>query len=128
MTASIARLLAGLAVSATILVAGASSANAHATLVRCTIAPNAVLAAAPHLLTCSFAEGVNPRGSFVHVFSATSDKAQADLDNSQVSFTNARQIVLGLPKLAPGAYTVLWYTVSADDGHKAGGAFNFTIK
>jgi methionine-rich copper-binding protein CopC len=128
MTAPISRVLGGLGMIATVLVAGAASASAHATLVRCTIAPNAVLAAAPHQVTCTFAEGVNPRGSFVHVFSATSDKAQADLDNSQVSFTNAKQIVLGLPKLAPGAYTLLWYTVSADDGHKAGGAFTFSIK
>jgi methionine-rich copper-binding protein CopC len=128
MTTPIVRVLASLGVIAIVLVAGPSSANAHATLVRCTIAPNTVLAAAPHSLTCTFAEGVNPRGSFVHLFSATSDRAQVDLDNSQVSFTNAKRIVVGLPKLAPGAYTVLWYTTSADDGHKAGGSFNFSIK
>jgi methionine-rich copper-binding protein CopC len=128
MTTPFVRLLAGFGMIAVILASGASSVSAHATLERCTIASNAVLAAAPRQVACTFAEGVNPRGSFVHVFSATSDKAQVDLDNSQVPFTNAKQIVLGLPKLAPGAYTLLWYTVSADDGHKAGGAFNFSIK
>ncbi|HVA89708.1 MAG TPA: hypothetical protein VNL71_07680 [Chloroflexota bacterium] len=34
---------------------------------------------------------------------------------------------LRLPKLRKDAYGILWFTISADDGHKAGGYFTFTI-
>jgi hypothetical protein len=33
-----------------------------------------------------------------------------------------------LPRGPKGPYTVLWFTASADDGHKTGSAFNFTVK
>ena len=103
-------------------------AAAHATLGRCNLGTNAVVAVAPKILTCAFAEGVDPRGSSIHVFEAGGDHAQVDLGNSTVSFTNAKQITLGLPKLGAGAYTVLWYTISADDGHRAGGWFAFSVR
>jgi methionine-rich copper-binding protein CopC len=46
-----------------------------------------------------------------------------------VSFKNAKQMTVGLPKKLPkGGYLFMWYTVSADDGHKAGGSFTFTVK
>lgn len=104
------------------------SAQAHASLVKCNIAKNAALAAAPKTLTCTFAEGIKPKGSFIGVFEAAGDGAEIDNANSTVSFTNAHQIGLALPKLAKGAYIVMWYTISADDGHRAGGAFSFRIK
>jgi methionine-rich copper-binding protein CopC len=128
MNGRIFRTLPATALLAGALAVAAGAAQAHATLVSCTIAPNAALSAVPRTLSCTFAEGVNPRGSFVRIFEATGDKAEVDSGNSQVSFTNARQITLAVPKLARGAYAVLWYTVSADDGHKAGGSFSFTVK
>jgi len=103
-------------------------AQAHATLVKCSIAPGAVLSSSPKMLTCTFAEGVNPKGSLLGVFEATGDKGSVDAGNSQVSFSNVKQMSVGLPKLGAGVYGVLWYTVSADDGHKAGGYFTFSIK
>ena len=47
---------------------------------------------------------------------------------SAVSFSNAKQITVGLPELAKGPYYDFWFTISADDGHKAGGVMPFAIK
>ncbi len=104
------------------------SAQAHASLVKCTIAKGAALKAAPRTLACTFAEGVNPKGSFLRVVEAAGDGAEVDMGNSTVSFSNAHQMTVGLPKLARGPYYVMWFTVSADDGHRAGGVMPFSVK
>ena len=109
-------------------IAAPRMASAHATLASCNLAPHAVVAMAPRTLSCTFAEGVSPRGSLIHVFEAGGDHAQVDLGNPEVSFANAKQITVGLPKLGSGSYTVLWYTISADDGHRAGGWFAFSVR
>jgi methionine-rich copper-binding protein CopC len=110
-------------------VAYVSTAQAHATLVSCNgLHKNQVLSAVPKVLTCTFAEGVNPKGSFMGIFEATGDGGEDDKENSQVSFSNAHQMTVTVPKLAKGQYLFIWFTISADDGHRAGGAFPFTIK
>ena len=116
------------------LVLGVSSllprvVEAHASLVKCAGVPRgAVLAKLPKVLTCTFAEGVNPKGSFMRIVEATGDGGEDDLGNSAVSFSNAHQMTVGVPKLAKGTYYLMWFTISADDGHKAGGVLPFTIK
>jgi methionine-rich copper-binding protein CopC len=107
-------------------------ASAHASLVRATIRPGQVFArtAYPRVLTAVFAENVDPKGSFIHVFEADprGDHALADRDNVAFPFKNPKEMTVGLPTGLRGTYTVLWYTVSADDGHKAGSTFTFTIR
>ena len=104
-------------------------AQAHASLVNCNgLKRGQVLAALPKVLTCTFAEGVNPTGSFMRIVEAVGDGGEDDLGNSQVSFANAHQMTVGVPKLDKGPYYLMWFTVSADDGHKAGGVLPFTIK
>lgn len=104
-------------------------ALAHASLVTSSIRPGAVLHSAPRTLSAIFSEDVNPRGSFLRVFENVGDHAEIDLGNSQVSFKNARQMTVSLPAhLAKEQYMVMWYTISATDGHHAGSAFTFTIK
>jgi methionine-rich copper-binding protein CopC len=80
------------------------------------------------VLSCTFAEGVNPKESYIRVFEATGDGGEVDLGNSQVSFSNVHQMTVGLPKLPKGQYLLGWFTISAGDDHKAGGSFTFTIK
>jgi methionine-rich copper-binding protein CopC len=120
-----------LAAAAVILGAGAAlplHAQAHASLVKCNIAKGTALKTAPKTLICTFAEGLNPRGSSLRVVEAVGDGAEDDAGNSSVSFSNAHQMTVGLPKLNKGPYYVMWFTVSADDGHKAGGVMPFSIK
>ena len=103
-------------------------ASAHASLSRCAgIAPGAKLISSPKTITCTFAEGVNPKGSFIRVVEASGDGAQDDRGDSAVSFSNAKQMTVSVPKLAKGTYYLMWFTISADDGHRAGGVLPFSI-
>jgi len=103
-------------------------ASAHASLIKCFgIVPGAKLSTSPRAITCAFAEGVNPRGSFIRVVEAGGDGAQDDKGDSAVSFSNAKQMTVSVPKLTKGAYYLMWFTVSADDGHRAGGVLPFSI-
>ncbi|HVA92754.1 MAG TPA: copper resistance protein CopC [Chloroflexota bacterium] len=101
-------------------------AGAHATLVHCNVARDSRLTAAPKTLSCIFAEGVQPKGSFVDIV-AGDDGGVLNPKDSQVSFSNPKEMDLPLPKLNKGTYGILWFTISADDGHKAGGYFTFII-
>ena len=103
-------------------------AQAHASLVKCAGIPSgAKLVASPKAITCTFAEGLNPNGSFIKVVEASGDGAEDDKGDSVVSFSSAKQMTVGLPKLGKGAYYLMWFTVSADDGHRAGGVLPFSI-
>ena len=110
----------------------ANVASAHASLVRANIKPGQIFAhnAYPRVLTAFFAENVNPKGSWVHVFEGDpkGDHGMVEPNNVQFPFKNPKEITVGLPRGFKGLYTVIWFTTSADDGHKAGSAFNFTVK
>ncbi len=125
----VARILASGSLLLSGLVVFAGTAEAHAFLESCKGLPrNGVVTSVPKVLTCTFAEGVNPKGSFVKIVEATGDGGEDDLGNSAVSFSNAHQMTVSVPKLAPGKYYLMWFTISADDGHKAGGVLPFTVK
>lgn len=104
------------------------AAQGHASLVKCAGIPaGARLRASPRAIACTFAEGVNPKGSFLKVVEATGDGAEDDRGDSAVSFSNAKQMTVSLPKLGKGTYYLMWFTISADDGHKAGGVLPFSV-
>src|ERR1035437_1489401 len=128
MPARLRRTLAITSLLAGTMAVTTGTAHGHATLARCSIAPQTTLRVLPKMLTCTFVEEVNPCGSFIGIFQATGDHAGMDAANSQVSFANAKQITLSMPKLAKGSYAVLWVTVSANDGHRAGGSFVFSLR
>ncbi len=125
--------VAGAAGAAGVLILSATGvASAHASLVRANIRPGEVFAANayPRTLTGFFAENVTPSSSFLHVFEAdpTGDHALVDTGKNSFPFKNPKEIEATLPKGLKGVYTVMWYTVSADDGHTAGFTFTFTVK
>jgi methionine-rich copper-binding protein CopC len=126
------------AVAAGILVAlsglpFAGIASAHASLVRANIAPGQVFTQKtyPRLVTAFFAENIDPKGSFIHVFEGDpkGDHGAVDLENLNFPFKNPKEITVGLPsKGLKGLYTLMWFTKSADDGHIAGNSYTFTIR
>jgi methionine-rich copper-binding protein CopC len=132
MTTVYRRALAAGLLAGTLVLSMAGIASAHASLVRANIKPGQVFAhnAYPRTLTAFFAENVNPRGSWVHVFEGDpkGDHGMVEPGSVQFPFKNPKEITLGLPKGLKGLYTVIWFTTSADDGHKAASAFNFTVK
>ncbi len=128
----ITRLLVVCALSGALAFSFAGVASAHASLVKANIKPGQVFTSStyPRLLTAYFAENVNPKTSWVHVFEGdpAGDHGLVDLNNEAYPFKNPKEITVGLPKGLKGLYTVMWFTQSADDGHMAGNAFTFTIK
>lgn len=120
------------ALAVIIILSVAGIASAHASLVRANIKPGQVYAsnAYPRVLTAFFAENVNPKASWVHVFEGdpAGDHGMVDLGNEGFPFKNSKEITVGLPKGLKGPYTVIWFTKSVDDGHIAGNSFTFTVK
>ncbi|MHB8575103.1 MAG: CopD family protein [Dehalococcoidia bacterium] len=117
-------MLVVLAVIAGNLAARPAAISAHAVLLRSDPAQNARLTAAPARVDLFFSESLDHRFSAVHVV-GTSGVRQ---EKSRAQFTaDPTEMVLMLPALAPGFYTVSWTTVSSVDGHLLQGTFPFTL-
>ena len=96
----------------------------HARYVSSDPAANAIVKAAPSVVTIHFAEPVSPSGSGIVVYDAkgqvVSQAARADTND----LTTMR-----VPMKGDGSevYLVYWHTVSATDGDPDVGAFNFFV-
>ncbi len=100
-------------------------ASAHAILVHSDPAADAILATPPARVRMWFTEGLNALTSRAIVV----DTANREVDNrdSDVTGSDAREMVVSLPLLRAGTYVVFWRTQSADDGHVTSGSFIFRI-
>ncbi|HZQ36182.1 MAG TPA: copper resistance protein CopC [Dehalococcoidia bacterium] len=103
----------------------ARPALAHAIFVSAAPAPGSQLRSAPGQLRIEFSEPLNAGQSGVTV-SGSSGRPVTDRP-SGVDPANNRALVLPLPVLAPGVYTVDWHTVSLVDGHLRRGVYSFTV-
>lgn len=105
------------------LAAGSAPAGAHAFLEHASPAVGSRVAAPPATLDLSFTEGVVPHFSSVAVL----DPAGRPIRTGQLrAADNGRNLVVPLPPLPPGTYTVVWH-VTSQDTHKTEGKFNFTV-
>ena len=111
--------LAGLAVL--LVLAGASPAAAHATLVRSDPAQGAVLESAPEQVRFTFSEHVSLLPDGVRVF----DAAGEELDADATARGEQLDVELG-DDLADGTVVVVWRVVS-EDGHPISGSLAFSI-
>lgn len=102
-------------------------ASAHALLVESQPADGAVLDDAPDRVRATFSEELDSGLSTMRVFDAGG--AQVDNGDGGVDLDDLDHLsmVLTLPPLPPGTYTVRWNVTSADDGDDTEGAFSFTI-
>lgn len=105
------------------LAAGLSSAGAHAFLEHASPPVGSRVATAPATLDLSFTEGVVPHFSSVEVLGPS---GQALHTGAPHSGKGARELIVPLPPLAPGQYTVMWH-VTSQDTHKTEGRFSFTV-
>jgi copper transport protein len=106
------------------LVAG-QSAGAHALLWQSSPDSGAVLRAAPRAVVLTFTEPPDAALSAVQVLDSTGHVVRGGPAQRVAGQPLALQVPLGaLPR---GVYTVAWRTVSATDGHVAGGMFSFGI-
>jgi copper transport protein len=113
-----------------VVVAGATSAFAHAGFVSSDPAPGQVLETAPPSVSITFSEPPDPELSFVKVLDAGGGVvAQGGnvTDGEPLERTGERTISLPLDDLSDGVYTVSWQAVSTADGHITTNAFAFGV-
>ena len=105
----------------------APTAAAHALLIASQPGVDATVAQSPRQILITFSEPVDPTLSKVQVFD-TQGRPQAGVASSQPVAGNQQQLRVPLKRPLPnGVYTIEWQTVSALDGHFAGGTYAFGI-
>ncbi|MER8183418.1 FixH family protein [Kitasatospora sp. NPDC094015] len=114
-----------LGIVAALLIGGAGTASAHATLVNTDPAQNSVVPTAPSAVTLTFSEGVSLSADSVRVLDPTGQAVDSGDPAHPDGKADAARV--GLKSgLANGTYTVAWRAVS-EDSHPVGGAFTFSI-
>jgi hypothetical protein len=116
-------LVAGV-MAASLSPAAIPQALAHAHLQTANPAAGSTVNAAPADLTCNFTEALEPKFSQLEVRDASGKRV--DTGDMHLAPGNAKQMMIGLPKLRAGVYTVIWHATSVDT-HKTEGRFTFTV-
>ncbi|PWK65078.1 copper transport protein [Streptomyces sp. CG 926] len=117
--------LALLAAVFALLVGGAGSASAHASLSGSDPADSSVLKEAPRQVTLTFTESVTFSEDSVRVLSPENQRVNPAPAEHVDGKGNTARVQLS-DGLSEGTYTVAWRVVSAD-GHPISGAFVFSI-
>jgi len=99
-------------------------ASSHAFLERATPSAGSDVAASPFEVSLTFTEGVEPLFSTVEMRDASG--ATVPTGKPHVAPGSNRRLVIELPKLSPGTYTVIWHATSVDT-HKTEGSYRFTV-
>jgi len=118
-------LVQGGVIAALAILCFALTAEAHA-LVRASDPEDGVsLDRAPSAVTITFTEAPDPRLSLIHILNSSGQAVEKGSVQSVAG--DPLKLTVALGTLSNGVYTVNWRTVSAVDGHVAGGAFAFGI-
>jgi len=96
----------------------------HAALVKSSPARRATLGQAPPRVELTFSERLEPAYSTVAVLDAKGQ--QVDLRDAALTRGDSRRLVVSLPPLPAGSYTVKFRVLSVD-GHVVESEFPFTI-
>ncbi|MGZ9226288.1 MAG: copper resistance protein CopC [Anaerolineales bacterium] len=103
----------------------ATSASAHALLVRSNPSANAVLEQPPVQVELFFSEPLEPQLSSISVID--SNNLIVDAGDARVDTSDPRRMTVTLHSLADGVYTVTWKVLSTIDGHQTVGTFPFAV-
>jgi len=98
---------------------------AHALLVRSIPDANASLKTAPAQVELFFSETLDATFSSITVLN--SEGTAIDNGDSRVDSADPTHLVVSIPSLPDGVYTVSWKALSATDGHLTTGAYPFAI-
>jgi methionine-rich copper-binding protein CopC len=98
--------------------------SAHAVLERAEPSVGSVVPTPPSQLVLTFTEGVEPLFTTVKVRDPTG--ADLAIGKPRTEPGNDRKLVVQLPVLGRGKYTVIWRATSVDT-HKTEGSFQFTV-
>lgn len=102
----------------------ASPAFAHAFLQRADPPVGSTVAASPPELSMQFTEGVEPVFSKIEVDGPNG--AAVATGKPHLAPDDNRRLIIDLPKLPPGTYTVIWHATSVDT-HKTEGNYKFSV-
>jgi len=104
-----------------------TTAAAHALLIRASPAVNGTVTQSPGRLLLTFSEPVDPSLSHVQVVDTQGRPVPGVLPSRAVPGDSEQLLVSVSRPLPKGVYTVDWQTVSALDGHLAGGGYAFGV-
>ncbi len=113
------------ALIAVLLLTSASSAFAHAELVKSTPAANSTVAASPSEIDLTFSEAITLKFSGAKL----ADTMKMAIETGAARLAKGDDKVLVIPltnPLAAGDYVLDWHNLSTD-GHKSKGSLKFTI-
>jgi len=113
------------AVAIALVLTGPSLAWAHAFLDHAEPKAGSAVARAPGELKLWFTQKLEPAFSSVQVQDAAG--REMDKKNAHLDVQDRSLLIVSLPQLPAGAYTVIWHAVSVDT-HKTQGRFKFTVK
>ena len=112
------------AIVSLLLVGLVAPVYAHANLIRSDPPANSVLASSPHQVTLYFTEQVEPKLTGAAVY----DSNGREVDSGyHVDSADSTILIINLPTLPSGVYTVAWHAISAVDGHHTSGSFPFGV-
>jgi methionine-rich copper-binding protein CopC len=103
------------------------NASAHSGLVESQPANGALLEHAPERVVATFSEELDSSLSSMSVFDAQG--AQVDNGDGGVDLNDLehKSMIVSLPPLPAGTYTVHWNALSSEDGDESAGDFTFTV-
>src|SRR6478609_840239 len=119
------RVLIVAAFVATLVVAIAGVAQAHALLKSSDPAAGAELASPPPQIVLTFTEPPDPKLSSIGLISSSGGTVKTGPSHAVPA--HPTELAQSLPNLPDGVYTVSWRTVSLTDGHVTGGSFAFGV-
>ncbi|MEI2657297.1 MAG: copper resistance CopC family protein [Nitrosomonas sp.] len=102
-----------------------NSALAHATLVKSDPPRRASLSSPPKRIQLWFNEKIE--GSYASVTVLDSKKKSITENNPEVVLDDPKSVILNIPQMEPGRYTVQ-YRVMSVDGHVIASSYDFSIK
>jgi copper resistance protein C len=108
-------------VTSLLLAVGAPAAQAHAFLDHASPLVGSTVAPAPHEVTLSFTQNLEPAFSSVQV----TDSKGGRVDQGKAS-VSGNTMSVGLKALSPGEYKVHWHALSVDT-HTTEGSFSFHV-
>ena len=102
-----------------------NSVLAHATLVKSDPPRRASLSSSPKQIQLWFNEKIE--GSYASVTVLDSNKKSITENNPEVVLDDPKSVILNIPQMEPGRYTVQ-YRVMSVDGHVIASSYDFSIK
>ncbi len=123
--AAIIAIALAIAALASPVISPPADVSAHANQIRTSPPVDSELETSPERIVVWFSEPIEPRLSKIRVLDQNGK--QVDNEDSMLSPTEPTAVVVTLPELENGTYTVVWGNTSTVDGHSVIGSFRFAV-